>query len=83
MQHAVLCAFFIVDHELQRNLRATRPISLGRRTAVTDQIAWISGLPFHVLFRRIILCSTSVVPGILTETLKKISRYYQNYIESV
>jgi hypothetical protein len=83
MQYAVLCTFFIVDHELQRNLCTTWPISLGRGAAVTDQIAGICGLWVHVLFRRTILRLTSVVSGILTETLKKISRYYQIYIESV
>ncbi|MNN27558.1 hypothetical protein D3C81_1410970 [compost metagenome] len=41
VQHAVLAAFFVVEHELQRNARAARPAGVRRLGAVTDEIAWI------------------------------------------
>ncbi|KOT01469.1 hypothetical protein DM50_2834 [Burkholderia mallei] len=47
VQHAVLAAFLVVEHELHRDARAARPVRLHRMSAVADQIAWIVGIECH------------------------------------
>src|SRR5579883_1530278 len=41
MQDVVLAALFVIDHELQGDPRAVRPIGIGRRAAIADHVARI------------------------------------------
>ncbi len=47
MQHIVLGAFFVVEHELQRDARRARPLRMGRRAAVAGQVARVGGQHAH------------------------------------
>jgi hypothetical protein len=46
MQHVVLAAFFVVEHELQGEARAAGPVRVRRLRTVADQVAWIGGSHF-------------------------------------
>ncbi len=43
MQDAVLPALLVIDHELDGDARAARPIGVGRLAAIADKITWIIG----------------------------------------
>ena len=43
MQHAVLGALFVIEHELQRDARAVRPARVRRGAAVADEVARVVG----------------------------------------
>ncbi len=43
MQHAVLAAFLVVQHELHGHAGVAGPVRVGRRAAVADQVAGVGG----------------------------------------